>query len=737
MKFRKHSKVISLMLVLSILCTLVVPAFADETSSALTITLNANYYPTQTLGEYKIIFTAMTEIPAFTELGYKITLTNGEVDRAAFESAILSDSDTKDITRGTDHATYRLTRTAAAGISQKTALANLEIISATEVLSATTLAFSDFYIIGESETRISVNPTITFQEGPIVPELSTAEQSVYDAIVALVQPNTVSFYTESGSILALSDSIASLKAVQDSYNALSETEKANVDEVLTYNGYSTERMESLSTLYQSMNRILGVIEMYQAVKNLADTDLLNYQFLFSVYDSVKATATAEMLPASSVAATEFSEAILSLDTAKAKLETILASATHDDKTYACGDQITNAQALSAHNYYSQYLTTLLTQIDTVTADVTANFSGREESKNNLLSYLAGYKSTVQGIQNGVDDIPTMTIGEISRGSDYKVSLVRKNTLTSSSKAEVLIVVYDEDGTEIDRSQQDFPSSEKVFDATVRASKSTYEYNMTVTVKVYYLLDGAQFYIGEEERFCYTTSSVIGGNSGIPVGGTTSSGSGNSNSSNNNSTGNGGTIFPPEETVTPEKDNTTSDVVLFQDISSYGWAKEAIEGLYYAGIVNGMEDGIYNPSGLVTREQFSKMVAQLFGLSLGSGSTNFVDVKADAWYAPYISAAMQAGYIQGQSTEYFGVGESIMRQDMATILYRALGDRGSKVTLSFSDNDAIAPYATDAIAELVGLGVLNGYEDGSFQPRGTATRAEAAKTIWGIYQILNQ
>lgn len=79
----------------------------------------------------------------------------------------------------------------------------------------------------------------------------------------------------------------------------------------------------------------------------------------------------------------------------------------------------------------------------------------------------------------------------------------------------------------------------------------------------------------------------------------------------------------------------------------------------------------------------------------------------------------------------------MRQDMATILYRAMGDQNSKAILDFSDVDDIASYATDAIAELVGLSIINGYEDGSFKPRGTATRAEAAKMIYGVYQYLNK
>ena len=151
----------------------------------------------------------------------------------------------------------------------------------------------------------------------------------------------------------------------------------------------------------------------------------------------------------------------------------------------------------------------------------------------------------------------------------------------------------------------------------------------------------------------------------------------------------------------------------------------------------MEEGVFNPAGNVTREQFSKMVVQLFELSTGSTKTDFLDVNPTAWYAPYVKAALDAGYVQGESKEYFGIGVPIMRQDMAVILYRALGSQNKAVSIDFTDKDNIAPYAEEAIAELVGLGAINGYEDNSFKPRGTATRAEAAKMIWSIYKFINE
>ena len=163
------------------------------------------------------------------------------------------------------------------------------------------------------------------------------------------------------------------------------------------------------------------------------------------------------------------------------------------------------------------------------------------------------------------------------------------------------------------------------------------------------------------------------------------------------------------------------------MDGYDWAFESIIGLTNAGIVNGMGDNKFDPSGNVTREQFCKMVVQMFGLDATDTTSHFNDVDETKWYAPYVTAAVNAGYVQGQSDEYFGIGEVIMRQDMATILYRAINKSGDGVILEFTDNSDIAAYAKDAVAELVGLGVMNGYEDGSFKPRGCCHESGSFKS----------
>ena len=363
--------------------------------------------------------------------------------------------------------------------------------------------------------------------------------------------------------------------------------------------------------------------------------------------------------------------------------------------------------------------------------MTDQYTGRD--KENILSILGKSKTTIEMIEKGMNDLPSMTVGTISIRNTYTVGFTRKSTLSDSMTVKIAVTVKDKNGTVLDTAEKEFPADQKALNINILA-KSTYPKNEYVTVSAVYIVNGAEFPIDSKEcKAMYFASADTPAGIGRPSNG----GGSSSGVTKDNDNKGGGTLFPgaSDEPETPSQD--TEDQELFRDLGNHAWAKDAIEKLYYAGIVNGMEKDIFQPAGQVTREQFAKMVTQLFGLSTKATKTNFKDVDENAWYAPYITAALQAGYIQGQSEEYFGIGEPIMRQDMATILYRALGNQNSKAVLSFTDQDSIAAYATDAIAELVGLGIVNGYEDGSFQPRGTATRAEAAKMIYGIYTYLNK
>lgn len=65
---------------------------------------------------------------------------------------------------------------------------------------------------------------------------------------------------------------------------------------------------------------------------------------------------------------------------------------------------------------------------------------------------------------------------------------------------------------------------------------------------------------------------------------------------------------------------------------------------------------------------------------------------------------------------------------------AIGAQGDVKELSFMDADTIADYAKEAVAGLCGRGILSGMADGSFQPKGALSRAQAAKALYETLRV---
>ncbi|HIW57939.1 MAG TPA: discoidin domain-containing protein [Firmicutes bacterium] len=169
--------------------------------------------------------------------------------------------------------------------------------------------------------------------------------------------------------------------------------------------------------------------------------------------------------------------------------------------------------------------------------------------------------------------------------------------------------------------------------------------------------------------------------------------------------------------------------MFSDIGDVEWAAEAINALAERGIINGTGGGMFEPNNYITREEFAKIAVGCLDIDVYSVSTiKFADVDTGEWYAPYVAAINNAGYMLGYSDTEFGVGRYITREEIATIVYRALR-LNETAELTFSDADKISDYAKTPVAVLAGRGVINGYPDGEFKPHDLATRAEAAKLLY--------
>ena len=199
------------------------------------------------------------------------------------------------------------------------------------------------------------------------------------------------------------------------------------------------------------------------------------------------------------------------------------------------------------------------------------------------------------------------------------------------------------------------------------------------------------------------------------------------------------VNPGEEpafTVPSLVTNETKTTAGFTDVAHVEWAWEAIEYLAENGIISGMGDGAFDPDANVTREQFVKMLILAFDLNTEVGEADFNDVSKEEWYYPYIVCAVQKGLVKGIGDGVFGVGERIARQDMAVMAYRALEIIGAELgevnePQSFEDSGDIADYSKESVDAMQKAGVINGVGDNLFAPKAFATRAEAAKILYGL------
>ena len=191
--------------------------------------------------------------------------------------------------------------------------------------------------------------------------------------------------------------------------------------------------------------------------------------------------------------------------------------------------------------------------------------------------------------------------------------------------------------------------------------------------------------------------------------------------------------------TPAPDDKPSGNVSFTDLDSVPWAEEAIGYLAKEGYIDGYDDGTFKPNKTITREEFAKMIVNVLGFQdFNFEMTDMSDVDKDAWYANYVTIAVASKLINGIGDNKFGTGVTISRQDMCTIIYRAIKSESIKASYIYDEiqfKDEASDYAQEAIREMFRYGLVSGVGDNMFDPYGDVTRAMAAKVLYGLAKLL--
>ena len=182
--------------------------------------------------------------------------------------------------------------------------------------------------------------------------------------------------------------------------------------------------------------------------------------------------------------------------------------------------------------------------------------------------------------------------------------------------------------------------------------------------------------------------------------------------------------------------------MFTDVTK-NWAYPGIQYCVTHGIMGGMGDGTFAPTGTTTRAQIVQILYNLEGTPAVSGTTPFTDLTAN-WYKPAILWAYQNNVVAGTSPNTFDPERPVTREQIAVILTQymfhvlKMERTWTPADLStFPDGANVSSWAKEAMQDAVALGLINGSKapDGKvyLDPQGSAARQQVATILMNFCQ----
>ena len=190
-----------------------------------------------------------------------------------------------------------------------------------------------------------------------------------------------------------------------------------------------------------------------------------------------------------------------------------------------------------------------------------------------------------------------------------------------------------------------------------------------------------------------------------------------------STPGGGTPSEPEEPTWPFEDVTEGE----------DWFYDAVAYVYENGIMAGTGETVFEPTMELDRAMAAQLFYNLEGKPAVTGDSTFTDVTSGHWAVDAITWAAQNDIVAGIGGGLYDPDSNVTREQFAVMLYKYARFKGYDLTATgdltqFPDAGSISSWAETALSWANGKGLINGNEDGTLAPGGTATRAQAASIL---------
>ena len=189
-------------------------------------------------------------------------------------------------------------------------------------------------------------------------------------------------------------------------------------------------------------------------------------------------------------------------------------------------------------------------------------------------------------------------------------------------------------------------------------------------------------------------------------------------------------YPDYPIWTPDGDDDGPSGLNTEDHFSYvvGYAED-----YRTGEATDNEDlWPVKPNNQITRAEVATIFYRLLEDEVrdeyDTTTNDFSDVTADSWYNQTVSTLARMGIVKGYEDGSFRPNAPITRAEFGAIATRFFAETGATYEPgTFTDVTGDEWYA-NAIQDAVNLGLIGGYPDGTVRPNNNITRAEACAIV---------
>lgn len=172
---------------------------------------------------------------------------------------------------------------------------------------------------------------------------------------------------------------------------------------------------------------------------------------------------------------------------------------------------------------------------------------------------------------------------------------------------------------------------------------------------------------------------------------------------------------------------------FTDTNLNAWYHDGVHYCLENGLMKGYSENTFAPNDSLTRAMLAQILYSKEGNPIVSANCSFDDVASGKWYSNAVTWAAEREIVVGYGDGTFDPDGAITREQLAVMLWRYTGSPAASGTLNgFSDQGKVSGYAVNALRWAVETGILSGKGNGILDPKGKATRAEAATLLYHYF-----